>query len=128
MLKRFFISLMTIFSIFVIASSSQAMVVQNKSDTAFNITSADYAELYCSGGVSVCPDKQKHCISISGCQDGCITLSTVNGCCIQPLKVAANEKIVIKGKKGNYTVTRYPLNGGKEKIKFACCSGGCAVQ
>ncbi len=119
MLKGFFISLATLLLTMVFVSSSQALVVQNKTDTTFNITSADYAELSC--GVSVCPDKEKHCLSLSGCQDGCINLSSVNGCCVQPMKVCANEKIVIKGKNGKYKVTRYMLNGKKEKIAFNCC-------
>jgi len=123
MLKGFFVSLITLFLTLIFVSSSQALVTQNKSDTTFNITSVDYIELC--NGVSVCPDKQKHCINLSGCQDGCITLSTPNGCCAQPIKVCANEKIVIKGTKGKYKVTRYMLNGKKEKIKFNCCVG-CA--
>ena len=128
MLKGFFISLMALFMALGFISSSQALVIQNKSDTTFNITSTDYAELC--HGISVCPDKQKHCINLSGCQDGCVTLSTVEGCCIQPIKVCANEKVVIKGKKGDYKVTRYTLNGKKEKIAFKCCvtGCGCAIQ
>lgn len=128
MLKGFFISLMTFFLTLALVSSSQALVIQNKSDTTFNITSADYAEL-CQGA-SICPDKKKHCVNLSGCQDGFITLSTAAGSCIQPMKVCANEKIVIKGKKGNYKVTRYALNGKKEKINFKCCYAGCgcAIQ
>ena len=96
MFKGLLVSLMTLFFTLVFVSSSQALVVQNKTDTTFNITSSDYVELC--NGAAICPDKQKHCI-----------------------KVCANEKIVIKGKKGNYKVTRYMLNGKKEKINFKCC-------
>ena len=125
MFKGFFVSLMTLFFTLVFVSSSQALVVQNKTDTTFNITSSDYVELC--NGAAICPDKQKHCINLSGCENGCINLSPVNGCCTQPMKVCANEKIVIKGKKGNCKVTRYMLKGKKEKIKFNCCVG-CANQ
>lgn len=123
MLKGFFVSLMTLFLTLVFVSSSQALVIQNKSDTTFNVASADYAELSC--GTSICPDKQKHCLALSGCETGSITLSTPGGTCIQPIRVCANEKIVIKGKKGNYRVIRYALNGEKEKINFKCCCAGC---
>lgn len=126
MFKKFSISLMTVFTTLFFVSASQAMVIQNKSDATFNVTSANYAELC--HGTSICPDKQKHCLAISGCQDGCITLTSANGGYMQTIKAGANDKVVIKGKNGNYKVIRHMSEGNKEIIKFTCCPGGCAVQ